>query len=53
MIIFPLVFICGPIGWAGVACLIAGEYRLGALHVGASWALALGVIYLAWRAAKS
>lgn len=49
MIIFLLIILCGPIGWAGVACLIAGEYRLGLLLVGASWALGCAWAYLAWR----
>lgn len=52
MILFPLGFICGPIGWAGVACLIAGNYCAGFALIVSSWALALGVIFLAWRGGK-
>lgn len=50
MIIFPLAFLCGPFAWAGAVCLMAGNYCAGLALVAFSWALALGVIYLAWRA---
>lgn len=50
MILFPLGFICGPICWVGVACLVAGNYCAGIALVASSWTLAFGVIYLAWRA---
>lgn len=50
MIIFPLGFICGPVCWAGLACLVGGNYCAGLALVVSSWALAAGVISLAWRA---
>lgn len=52
MILFPLGFICGPICWAGVACLVAGNYRAGFALIASSCCLALGMIFLAWRGGK-
>jgi len=39
-----------PIAWAGIVCLIFGEYRAGGLLIAASWVFAFLVVFLALRA---